>query len=526
MIATILPGSSGFHAVRYNENKVAKGDARLLEIKNFDFYDVLGTYNPQQLVDYLMDYSSMNDRVKKPQFHVAISCKGHENTEQELLEFAHEYLREMGYGEEGQPVLVYSHYDNANTHLHIITSRVSPSGKKISDSLERRRSLAAVDKILGINRQSKVDHDLEKVKSYAFGSISQVKAIFESLGYEFYCKEDKAYIKYGGRVVKELPESEFSQLFKYNYQSKNRNSQLRLILLKYRNTSADRSELTAELKKKFGVDLVFFGKADSPFGYMIVDHSNKTVINGAKVLSVNRLLDFATPEERYERVETLIDDILTNNPKMDVWDINKKLRKTQAYIKKDTVYYYGNSHKLPEHIVSAIQRNNRIAWIESFHPSTEAERDMLLRISKVNRPDLISLSVDHDTSYNNDVAELRAIFDNPVVENVRAKLSGMGYRLHRDDENTYAISFSGKRIINLTAEGFDLSRLTWRSDRKKQSQDSSVKPKQKQQTHQKPVIAFRPLRDVGGGSQGGKREWEVGHQGNYDEIDDERTLKR
>ncbi len=35
MIATILPGSSNVHAVDYNERKVAKGVARLLEIQNF-----------------------------------------------------------------------------------------------------------------------------------------------------------------------------------------------------------------------------------------------------------------------------------------------------------------------------------------------------------------------------------------------------------------------------------------------------------------------------------------------------------
>ena len=32
MIATILPSSANFHAVAYNEKKVAKGVARLLEI--------------------------------------------------------------------------------------------------------------------------------------------------------------------------------------------------------------------------------------------------------------------------------------------------------------------------------------------------------------------------------------------------------------------------------------------------------------------------------------------------------------
>lgn len=35
MIATILPGSTNFHAVGYNEHKVSKGVARLIEIQNF-----------------------------------------------------------------------------------------------------------------------------------------------------------------------------------------------------------------------------------------------------------------------------------------------------------------------------------------------------------------------------------------------------------------------------------------------------------------------------------------------------------
>ena len=40
MIATILPGSSNFHAVDYNERKVAKGVARLLEMKKTSEHSV------------------------------------------------------------------------------------------------------------------------------------------------------------------------------------------------------------------------------------------------------------------------------------------------------------------------------------------------------------------------------------------------------------------------------------------------------------------------------------------------------
>ena len=108
MIATILPGSTNFHAVGYNERKVSKGVARLLEIQNFGALGTFGKPTSEELVRYLQEYSSRNSRIQKAQFHVAISCKGHEQSESELLEFAHQYLKEMGYGEAGQPLLVYS----------------------------------------------------------------------------------------------------------------------------------------------------------------------------------------------------------------------------------------------------------------------------------------------------------------------------------------------------------------------------------------------------------------------------------
>ena len=107
MIATILPGSANFHAVGYNERKVSKGAARLIEILNFEGATTLGPPTPEKLREYLIDYSKQNGRIKKAQFHVAISCKGHEMTEQQLLDFAHQYLKEMGYMEPGQPILIY-----------------------------------------------------------------------------------------------------------------------------------------------------------------------------------------------------------------------------------------------------------------------------------------------------------------------------------------------------------------------------------------------------------------------------------
>ena len=180
MIATILPGSTNFHAVGYNEHKVSKGVARLIEIQNFGSLGTFHKPTPSELVGYLQKYSSQNSRIRKPQFHVAISCKGHEMSEDELLDFAHKYLKEMGYGESGQPLLVYSHYDTENTHLHIITSRVAPDGGKIQHSHERRRSQEVIDRILGNDRKKKTEDDINLSKQYTFSSFAQFKAIMVS----------------------------------------------------------------------------------------------------------------------------------------------------------------------------------------------------------------------------------------------------------------------------------------------------------------------------------------------------------
>ena len=49
MIATILPGSADFHAVGYNEHKVSKGLARLIEMRNFGTIGLAGKPTTEEL---------------------------------------------------------------------------------------------------------------------------------------------------------------------------------------------------------------------------------------------------------------------------------------------------------------------------------------------------------------------------------------------------------------------------------------------------------------------------------------------
>ena len=496
MIATILPGSSDFHAVGYNEHKVSKGLARLIEMRNFGTVGLAGRPTTEELTGYLKKYSSTNSRIRKPQFHVAVSCKGREMTESELLDFAHQYLKEMGYAEPGQPWLIYAHHDTGNTHLHIITSRVAPDGRKIAHSHERRHSQEVIDRILGNDRKKKTEDDIDVARQYTVSSFAQFKAVLISMGYEAYKKDDTAFIKHGGKVQRQIPLSEIEQLFKSGYRERARCRQLRSILKKYRDVSGGKEELQKELKEKFGISLVFFGRKDAPYGYMIVDHAHRTVINGARVLAT-------------------IDRLLTLNPKITQSEIFQKLRKQRAYIKKGVIHFDGKTCPLKPFMAEAINRNNRIRIIEMFHPATEAERDLLCKIFKVDRPDLVDLSDERPQSHTDAVSRLREIFHDKNVFFVRSVLHEEGFIIREEAGAAYAVNFGRHIVIDLAAEGLDTGRLK-----------SRPRKQQAKQTHSAGNGGKKPrihgLKDSGAGSHAEKREWEVGGK----DIDDGRNLKR
>jgi len=271
------------------------------------------------------------------------------------------------------------------------------------------------------------------------------------------------------------------------------------------------------MKAKFGIDLVFFGRRDKPYGYMIVDHANKTVINGARVLATEQLLDFATPEQRISRMEEYIDKMLALNPKITQGEINKKLwKQSKAYVKKGVLYVNGQPHPLKPTVAEAIDQNNRIAFVEKYQPTTEAEHDLLCKFYKVNRPDRVTLSSARPQAYADAVSRMRELFDDKSVENLRNAIRGEGFVIRQEADATYVIDFHRHIIVNMNAEGFDVKRIQWQRKQTKTSQTH------KTASHLPHVPKFR---DTGGGSQSEKREWEVGHKGNYDEVDDGKSLK-
>ena len=372
MIATILPSSTTFHAVDYNERKVSEGIAELLEMKNFGFIGQVDSYTPDQLKQYLTKYTYRhNQRIKSPQFHLAISCRGDEYSYEQLLDIAHQYLKEMGYGEDGQPVLIYAHHDTDNHHLHIVTSRVAPDGHKIDDHHERVHSQDVINRIMGENQQQRASEAVKNAFDYKFATLNQFRAILESSGYECYEKDGNLCIKRDGHVIDTLPLTTIQQHLQTFEPDERRRKQLRAILLKYRDMTADKEELRQLMKQKFGVDLVFHGSKDKPYGYTIIDHQSKTVLKGGDVLKLKDLLQFQSKAERLHRMDEFIDAMLEDNPDLTTRELNRMLRRQfGTHISKGRIAYNDDFIDLKDYQLQALKANDLKAWMNA-HPELE-----------------------------------------------------------------------------------------------------------------------------------------------------------
>ena len=122
--------------------------------------------------------------------------------------------------------------------------------------------------------------------------------------------------------------------------------------------------------------------------------------------------------------------------------------------------------------------------------------------------------------YTDAVNRLREIFNDETVISIRSRLHEEGFTIRQEEDVTYAINFKQHIIINLTEENFNLEQL------KKQPMKQIERQKNLQSKKTTSRLSDKAkLRDAGGGSHSEKREWEVGQKGNYDNVEDEHSMK-
>lgn len=448
MIATILKSSKSFAAIDYNEKKRMKGDAILLEVNNFIYLNSFSDFSSKVHKQYLIDYSSKNKNIKKSQFHVAISCKGKEYNNEELLAIAHEYLKKMGYGE--SPTLIYAHRDTDNNHLHIVTSRVDKYGKKINDSNEKIRSQAIINKIMRVDIKSDTIDDFNLALSYMFDNINQFQAIMESKGYECFQKEGNLCIKKGGVILKEVPALDIISHSEVDIKL-SREKQLKAIFSKYKNFATNEKELQQFFNKKFGIDILFFGKENNRYGYTIVDHAKKMVFKGSSILPIKNLLNFQSKESQLKNINDFLYIQLQKNPRLTIYDINKCLRrKFNIFLKNGKININGQQMNIDSILYETLCYNNRVMRAQKFAPVNEAERNVLAVLKKVNCED-IYMTMDKQKRIDGYVDNIKGL----GKANWTMGLKKMGVEMIKYNSNYYFID--NKNSIIMSNEDLNLS---------------------------------------------------------------------
>lgn len=142
MVANIRTGATVGGALRYNEEKVNRGQAEVLFWhRMLDPFDTAGRMSHERCLASFEPFLQANRRTINTVFHVSLNPSPEDRlTDEQLGELAREYMERMGYGE--QPYIVFKHGDIAREHLHIVSLRVDSTGRKISDSHEYDRSMS------------------------------------------------------------------------------------------------------------------------------------------------------------------------------------------------------------------------------------------------------------------------------------------------------------------------------------------------------------------------------------------------
>ena len=141
MVANIRTGATVGGALRYNEEKVNRGQAEVLFWNRMlDPFDTAGRMSHERCMASFEPFLQANRRTTNTVFHVSLNPSPEDRlNDVQLGEIAREYMERMGYGEPSY--IVFKHRDIAREHLHIVSLRIDREGRKLPHDFEARRSV-------------------------------------------------------------------------------------------------------------------------------------------------------------------------------------------------------------------------------------------------------------------------------------------------------------------------------------------------------------------------------------------------
>lgn len=327
LIFRIMPAAGNhFYAVNYNEKKQKEGKAKMVCMKNFGHLQGKENVTTLELKTYFQQISSLNQRIKNPSFHASLSCKGSAVSHSQLMDYATEIMDGLGYG--NQPLLMYAHRDTDNHHIHIVSTRVDYTGKKIPDKFEKKRAHSLLNAMLNRHPAMECEAHLLRFKNYHFTTQAQFNLLMESAGYKIKSdNEHHQYYKHGhsqGRISKAALDKLIANNSLSSSGQQQRIMQIKALFHKYQQTTSCTlsqtaygkndpeklkvieygrfsSPFTELMKSKFGLECIFFTGKDHtiPYGYSLIDHSKQAVYKGSEIMALHQLQNNSLPEKSF-----------------------------------------------------------------------------------------------------------------------------------------------------------------------------------------------------------------------------------
>ena len=130
MVANITTGKDVYGALAYNQEKVDRGDGKVL-LTHIVREPADGRFNVAATAEDLLRWMPSHYRTEKPVVHVSLNPAPEDRLDDgQLAEIAGAYMERMGWG--GQPYIVFKHTDIGREHIHIVSVQVAQDGRKIN----------------------------------------------------------------------------------------------------------------------------------------------------------------------------------------------------------------------------------------------------------------------------------------------------------------------------------------------------------------------------------------------------------
>jgi len=141
MIAKQVKGKDFYGVLKYNQNKVEKGEAIVLDTN----------LSSESVVKQTKEFNIVRQQkpnLSKAVYHVSLNLPYEDSnklSDEKFASLAIDYLEGMGF--EDNQYIVYKHFDVNHSHIHIVANRVNFSGNVVSDSQDYKRSEALIRKL-------------------------------------------------------------------------------------------------------------------------------------------------------------------------------------------------------------------------------------------------------------------------------------------------------------------------------------------------------------------------------------------